>query len=61
MTKPFTVEDLYLHHNVRELDATPDGRQVACTVRTVDREQDAYVSCIWAIATDASAPPRSSS
>jgi dipeptidyl aminopeptidase/acylaminoacyl peptidase len=47
MTTPFTVEDLYLHHKVTELDGSPDGRFVACTVRSIDRETDDYVSCIW--------------
>ena len=26
MSKPFTVEDLYLHHKVTELDAAPGER-----------------------------------
>lgn len=47
MTKPFTVEDLYLHQKVSEVVATPDGNAVACTVKSVDREQDKTVSCIW--------------
>ena len=46
-TKPFDVEDLYLHQKVTELEATPDGRSVACTVKSIDREGDKYVSCIW--------------
>ena len=58
MTQPFTVADLYLHRKITELDAAPDGAAVACTVRSVDREQDDYVSCIWSIAPDGSSPPR---
>ena len=54
MTKPFTVEDLYLHHKVTELEGSPDGKQVACTVKSVDRDQDGYVSCIWSVALDGS-------
>lgn len=50
--KPFAVEDLYLHQKVTELDAAPDGRSVACTVRSVDREKDEYLSCIWSISLD---------
>lgn len=57
MAKPFTTDDLYLHRKVSELDAAPDGRLVACTVRCVDREADDYVSCIWAVGLDGS-PPR---
>jgi dipeptidyl aminopeptidase/acylaminoacyl peptidase len=56
MTKPFTVEDLYLHHKVTELEAAPDGRRVACTVKSIDREKDDYVSCIWSFAVDGSQP-----
>jgi dipeptidyl aminopeptidase/acylaminoacyl peptidase len=55
MTQPFTVEDLYLHQKVTQLDAAPDGSRIACTVRSVDRDQDDYISCIWAVASDGSA------
>lgn len=55
MTQPFTVDDLYLHQKITELDATPDGRTVACTVKSIDREQDAYLSRIWSLAVDGSA------
>jgi dipeptidyl aminopeptidase/acylaminoacyl peptidase len=58
MTQPFTVEDLYLHNKVQELDAAPDGSQVACTVRSVDKEQDGYVSCLWSLPVDGSSAPR---
>jgi len=57
MSQPFTVEDLYLHQKVTELDAAPDGQWVACTVRSVDREQDDYLSCIWSVPLDGR-PPR---
>src|SRR3954462_4199573 len=52
MTQPFTVKDLYRHQKVTELDAAPDGKSVACTVRSVDREADDYVSCIWSLSLD---------
>jgi dipeptidyl aminopeptidase/acylaminoacyl peptidase len=58
MTQAFTVEDLYLHQKVDEMQAAPDGACVACTVRSVDREKDDYLSCIWAVAVDGSTPPR---
>ncbi|GAB3646165.1 S9 family peptidase [Ramlibacter alkalitolerans] len=57
MPQAFTVEDLYLHQKVTELDAAADGRCVACTVRSVDRENDDYLSCIWAVPLDGG-PPR---
>lgn len=52
MPQPFTVEDLYLHRKVTGLEAAPDGRSVTCTVRSVDREQDDYVSRLWSLALD---------
>jgi dipeptidyl aminopeptidase/acylaminoacyl peptidase len=52
MTQPFQFEDLYLHHKVTQLDAAPDGQSVACTVRSVDRDADDYVSCIWSVSLD---------
>jgi dipeptidyl aminopeptidase/acylaminoacyl peptidase len=55
MTKPFTVEDLYLHQKVTELECSPDGTKAACTVKSVDRAQDEYISCIWSLALDGSA------
>jgi dipeptidyl aminopeptidase/acylaminoacyl peptidase len=57
MVPPFTFEDLYLHRKVTELDAAPDGQSVACTVRSVDRDQDDYVSRIWSVALEGQ-PPR---
>ncbi len=55
MTKPFTVEDLYLHRKVTELQCSADGSRIACTVKSIDREEDEYVSCIWSLALDGSA------
>jgi dipeptidyl aminopeptidase/acylaminoacyl peptidase len=55
-TQPFTVEDLFLHHKVTELDAAPDGQSVACTARSVDREKDDYISCIWSLPVDGGKP-----
>jgi dipeptidyl aminopeptidase/acylaminoacyl peptidase len=45
----FQVEDLYLHRRVTQLEAAPDGKSVTCTVRSVDREKDDYISCIWSL------------
>jgi dipeptidyl aminopeptidase/acylaminoacyl peptidase len=54
MTKPFSVDDLYLHQKVQELEASPDGATVTCSVRSVDREQDRYLSCLWSLSADGS-------
>jgi dipeptidyl aminopeptidase/acylaminoacyl peptidase len=56
MSQPFTIEDLYLHQKVSELDGTPEGDLVACTVRSIDREQDEYISCIWGVPLAGGAP-----
>lgn len=58
MTQPFTVADLYLHRKVIDLAAAPDGAAVACVVRSIDRDADDYVCCIWQVAPDGGAPPR---
>lgn len=55
--KPFTPDDLYLHHQVSELHCVPGHPLAACTVRHVDRENDKYLSRIWAYAADGQ-PPR---
>jgi dipeptidyl aminopeptidase/acylaminoacyl peptidase len=48
MKKPFTVADLCLHKKITELHCVSGLDQVACTVRSVDRDNDSYSSCIWA-------------
>jgi dipeptidyl aminopeptidase/acylaminoacyl peptidase len=52
MEKQFSVEDLYLHQKVTELACSPGSSRVAATVRSVDRENDKYLSCIWAFDLD---------
>lgn len=52
MPQPFTVDDLHLHLKVQELAAAPGGREVACTVRSIDREQDVYLTRIWLLDID---------
>ncbi|VWX55558.1 Dipeptidyl aminopeptidase/acylaminoacyl peptidase [Burkholderiales bacterium 8X] len=54
MRPSFSVHDLYLHQKITELHCASGPDLVACTVRSVDREQDGYVSCIWAYALDGS-------
>jgi dipeptidyl aminopeptidase/acylaminoacyl peptidase len=56
MKKQFDVQDLYLHRKVTELACHPESRRVAATVRSVDRENDKYLSCIWSFDLDGSAP-----
>lgn len=52
MPRPFTVQDLYLHRQVTELEGAPDGAFVVCTVRSIDRDEDQYLSCLWSLALD---------
>ena len=54
MHQPFTVQDLYLHHKVIELHCAPGVDLAACTVRSVDRDNDSYVSHLWAFRLDGS-------
>jgi dipeptidyl aminopeptidase/acylaminoacyl peptidase len=44
---PFTVDDLALHKKITQLHCVPGLDQVACTVRSVDKDKDTYTSCIW--------------
>nr|WP_314626739.1 S9 family peptidase [uncultured Noviherbaspirillum sp.] len=57
MKKPFTVDDLYLHIKASEIDFAPDGKEVACTFRSVDRSKDDYCFAIWSVPLDGR-PPR---
>jgi len=54
MSQAFSIEDLHLHQKVSELEGSPDGQRVACTLRSVDRDADKYLSCIWSVAIDGS-------
>src|SRR4051812_22395113 len=56
MTQPFTPDDLHLHRRVADIDCCARSNEAACTVRSVDRENDAYVSHIWCFPLDGSAP-----
>src|SRR5438045_1049153 len=58
MTKPFEVDDLYLHQKVTELTCRAGLSRAAFTVRSIDREKDDYLSCIWSVELDGSQPPR---
>src|SRR5688572_14302697 len=54
MHQAFTVQDLYLHHKITELHCAPGLDLAACTVRSADRDNDSYVSHVWAFRLDGS-------
>ncbi|MET0964676.1 MAG: S9 family peptidase [Noviherbaspirillum sp.] len=56
MRTPFTVDDLYLHIKATEIDFAPDGSEVACTFRSVDRANDDYRFAVWSVPLDGRAP-----
>ena len=56
MPQAFQFEDLYLHRKLSEVHCIAPLETAACTVRSVDREQDGYDSCIWAFPLDGGAP-----
>lgn len=58
MTKPFDVEDLYLHNKAIEIDCSPDGGVAVCTLRTVDRGSDSYRFSLWRVPLDGEKPDR---
>ncbi len=51
-------EDVYELVGVSDPRLSPDGKTCAYVVTTIDREKNAYLSNIWTVATDGSAPPR---
>ncbi|MCD2513186.1 S9 family peptidase [Comamonas endophytica] len=53
--KPFEATDLYLHFKITELEGSPTDERVACTVQSVDRENDSYRTKIWTYPTAAPA------
>lgn len=52
----FTVDDLYLYQKISELHCNAAGDRVACSVRSVDRKHDGYLSRIWCFPLDDRAP-----
>ncbi|MEH3084955.1 MAG: S9 family peptidase [Xylophilus ampelinus] len=54
---PFTVDDLHLHRKVLEAVPHPHGGTVACTVQSVDRDNDGYRYAVWTVPLDGG-PPR---
>lgn len=56
MRTPFKVDDLYMHIKASEIDFAPDGNEVACTFRSVDRINDDYRYAIWSVPLDGRPP-----
>lgn len=54
--KPFAVDDLFLYLKLTELHGVPARAEVAAVVRSVDRENDSYVSKIWLCPVDGREP-----
>ncbi|RYZ11206.1 MAG: S9 family peptidase [Comamonadaceae bacterium] len=54
MTQAFTVSDLYLHRHVTDIDLVDGCNVAACTVKSVDAENDGYESSIWTLELDGS-------
>src|SRR5262249_9933565 len=50
--------DLYAFHWVAGPQVSPDGKQVAYVLVTVNAKRDGYETRIWAVATDGKSPPR---
>ncbi len=57
MTQPFQPDDLYLHQKLGDLHCLPGLDVAVATVRSVDRDQDRYQSCVWTFPLDGR-PPR---
>lgn len=53
-SQSFRIEDIYLQQKPSDLQCAPDRPLVACVVRSVDRERDQYLSCLWAVDLDGS-------
>jgi len=47
MPQAFTFDDLYLHRKITDVHCGLAREAAVCTVRSVDREQDGYDSCLW--------------
>jgi len=56
--RPITIEDLYDFQLVGDPNVSPDGRQVAVSVTTIDKETDEYRAAIWRFSLIGNAPVR---
>lgn len=53
-----TAEDYFAFENINDAHISPDGKQVAYTVTTVDQKRNRRDSSIWIVAVDGSSAPR---
>ena len=56
--RAMTLDDLFALKRVADPQISPDGKQVAYQVGTVDMDANKIVSSIWLAATDGKSPPR---
>jgi dipeptidyl aminopeptidase/acylaminoacyl peptidase len=56
--RPITESDLLKFRWVADVQISPDGRQVAYTLVTVNEKEDRYETSIWAVETSGNAAPR---
>jgi dipeptidyl aminopeptidase/acylaminoacyl peptidase len=56
--RPMTLDDLFRFKRVSDPQISPDGKQVAYVVGTVDMDANKIYSSIWLAATDGKTPPR---
>ena len=56
--RPITIEDLFEFQLPGDPDVSPDGRQVAVSVTSIDREANEYRAAIWRFSLDGEAPVR---
>jgi acylaminoacyl-peptidase len=53
-----TPEDYFAFENINDPHLSPDGKQVAYVVGTVDQKKNRRVTSIWLVSTAGSAEPR---
>jgi dipeptidyl aminopeptidase/acylaminoacyl peptidase len=56
--RPITETDLYHFKWAADPQISPDGKQVAYVVVTVNAKHTGYETSMWSVATDAASPPR---
>ena len=56
--RPITETDLLKFRWIADPRISPDGRDIAYVVVTVDENEDRYTSSIWTVATSGDTPPR---
>jgi len=47
--RDFAPEDLFLEQRITDLHLSPDGEQVVCALKSVDRDGDRYLSQLWRV------------